>query len=224
VRYQAIVAFARVARDDGAAVGAVLSRALDDEDPAIRYIALRVAEERLAMQVDTPSLSARAERLLEGPDEALAVVAGLYLARQGDARGRATVLAVIDESRATPEIEDEQACIELAGELALRESIPHLERRAWGTRRVLRTVLSWGAGDPSSCAWHARIALARMGHARARDEILADLASWRRETREAAVVAVGRARIREGKPRLETLGGSVDGALLREALLRLAIE
>jgi hypothetical protein len=228
VRYQAVIAFARVAKDDGAAVATALSRALDDHDAAIRYIAMRVAEERLAIDADpeptrSAAIAASAEQLVEDPDDALAVVAALYLARLGRPRGRAIVLDVVAERRSTPEIEDEQACVELAGELPLDDAIPHLERRAWGTRRLVRTLLSWGAGDGASCAWHARIALARMGHERARAEILADLASWRRETREAAVVAAGRARIGEARDLLETLGESVDAALVREALVRLAV-
>jgi hypothetical protein len=133
------------------------------------------------------------------------------------------ILEVVAERRRTPEIEDEQACVELTGELDLRQAIEHLERRVWGTRRTLRTVLAWGAGDHASCAWHARIALARMGHARARAEMLSDLGSWRRETREAAVVAVGRARLSEARAALEALGGAVDAALVREALVRLSV-
>jgi hypothetical protein len=172
-------------------------------------------------------LLARAEELAQGQDEAVAVVAGLYLARLGKASGRAITLDVVAERRKTPEIEDEQACIELAGELDLREATVHLERRAWGRRRVLRALFSWGAGDHASCSWHARIALARMGHERARAEILAELGAWRRETREAAVVAAGRARIHEARASLEKLlgehhpGESVDAALVREALVRL---
>jgi HEAT repeats len=254
VRYQAVIAFARVLKDDAAAVAAAIGRALDDDDLAIQYIAMRVAEEGLAASpseardrppagraaspseardrspagranpLASPPLVTRAEELVAGPDDALAVIAGLYLARLGRPPGLAIVLEVVAEKRTTPEIEDEQACVELAGELALREAIPHLERRAWGTRRLVRTILSWGAGDRSSCAWHARIALARMGHERARAEIVAELSSWRRETREAAVVAAGRARIREAREPLENLGESVDGALVREALVRLAVE
>ncbi|HXN30239.1 MAG TPA: HEAT repeat domain-containing protein [Polyangiaceae bacterium] len=228
VRYQAVIAFARVAKDDGAAVATALARALDDPDGAIRYIAMRVAEERLAIEADSEPLraeamAASAEQLVDDPDDALAVVSALYLARLGRPRGRAIVLDVVAERRGTPELEDEQACVELAGELPLDDAIPHLERRAWGARRVVRALLSWGAGDGASCAWHARIALARMGHERARAEILADLASWRRETREAAVVAAGRARIREARNLLESLGESVDAALVREALVRLAV-
>jgi HEAT repeat protein len=239
VRYQAVIAFSRVSRDDAPAVAAALARALDDEDPAIRYIAMRIAEERLASE-DAPldeshplrdeRLVARAEQLADAPDEAVAVVAGLYLARLGAAHGRAIVLDVVAERRQTPEIEDEQACVELVGELDLRDAMVHLERRAWGRRRVLRVLFSWGAGDRASCAWHARIALARMGHERARAEILEELASWRREVREAAVVAVGRARLGEARASLETLlhaphsGESVDAALVREALVRLAAQ
>jgi HEAT repeat protein len=225
VRYQAVIAFARVSRD-APAVAAALARALEDDDPAIRYIAMRVAEEH---RVDggplrDPSFEARAEELVGSAEHALAVVAGLYLARVGRARGRDVVLDVVAERRSTPELEDVRACIELASELDLREAIPHLEARAWGRRRVIRTILSWGAGDGASCAWHARTALARMGHERARAEILADLASWRRETREGAVVAAGRARMGEARDRMETLGTSVDPALVREALVRLAVD
>jgi HEAT repeat protein len=227
VRYQAVIAFSRVAKDDAPSVAAALGRALDDDDVAIRYIAMRVAEE---FQTDgeplrDPRIRARAEQLVNDADADadVTVVAGLYLARLGDDRGRAVVLAVVAEARSTPELEDEQACVEVAGDLAMRDAIPHLERRAWGTRHVLRSVLSWGAGDRRSCAWHARIALARMGNERARTEILAELGSWRRETREAAVVAAGRARIHEARGTLETLGDTVDAALVREALVRLAV-
>lgn len=228
VRYQAVIAFARVVKDDRTAVEGALARALDDDDAAIRYIAMRVAEEALAACPGESTdrallLVTRAERLVEDPDDALAVVAGLYLARLGQPRGREVVLDVVAETRSTPEIEDEQACVELAGELPLPDAIPHLERRAWGRRRMVRAVLSWGAGDRASCAWHARISLARMGHARARAEIVGELTSWRRETREAAVVAAGRARIGEAREPLQSLGESVDPALVREALVRLGV-
>ena len=239
VRYQAVIAYARVEKDDPAAVAKALVRALDDDDEAIRYIAMRMAEEQLGERggVGTDErLLARARELVEGTDEAVAVVAGLYLARTGEPRGREIILDVVAERRQPPELEDEQACVELSGELELREAIPHLERRAWGRRRVLRSIFAWGAGDGSSCAWHARIALARLGHSRARAQILAELGSWRRETREAAVVAVGRARLGEARDALQRMqneqrngkdsgkGGAVDEALVREALVRLAVD
>ncbi len=225
VRYQAVIAFARVAKDEPLAVAGALAGALSDGDPSIRYIAMRVVEE---YGVDgeplrDAALAARAAELLDAPDAAISVVAALYLARLGDERARAVVVDVVAERRRTPELDDEQACVDMTGELELRDALPHLERRAWGARRVVRAVLGWGQGDRASCAWHARTALARMGHARARAEILADLASWRREKREAAVVAAGRARVGEARAALESLGGSVDAALVREALVRLAV-
>ena len=225
VRYQAVIAYPRVARDDARSVANALVRALDDGDEAIRYIAMRVAEE---FGVDgeplrDERLAARADKLVDATDDATAVVAAIYLARLGVAKGRCVVLDVIAEHRRTPELEDEQACVELAGDLMLRDAIPHLERRIGWTRRVMRKIMSWGAGDGAGCAWHARIALARLGHERARAEILADLGSWRRETREAAVVAAGRARLGEARGTLESLAGSVDDALVREALVRLAV-
>src|SRR5260370_1935704 len=218
VRYQAIIAFARVAKDHPTDVAQALALALEDADEAIQYIAMRVAEEH---QVDGQPLRddrllASAERLIDTPNAAVAVVAALYLARLGSARGKALVLDLVAERAKTPELEDEQACVELAGEQRWSEAIPHLERRVWGRRRVLRSILSWGAGDGESCAWHARIALARMGHAKARAEIMADLASWSRETREAAVVAAGRARLGEARPALETPAVAADPASFRQ--------
>jgi hypothetical protein len=213
-----------VVRGDAERVATALDAALDDADAAIRYIAMRLAEERLAAHPGeraSARLAERARRLVDEGDAPLAVVAGLYLARLGEARGREAVLDVIAERRTAPELEDEQGCVELAGELGMTEAIPHLERRAWAPRRVARELLSWGAGDRVSCAFHARIALARLGHERARGEILADLGSWRRETREAAVVAAGRGRVLEARAALERLGDSADPALVREALLRL---
>jgi HEAT repeat protein len=224
VRYQAVIAYARVVKDDARSVANAVARALDDGDEAIRYIAMRVAEEHGidGEPLRDPRLCARAEQLVDAVDPAVAVVAGIYLARLGAERGRRIVLDVVAGTRKTPELEDEQACVDLTGELALREAIPDLERRVWGSQRLFRSVLSWGAGDAASCAWHARIALARMGHERARHGILADLTSWRRETREAAVVAAGRARMAEARAALEHLGDTVDDGLVREALVRLA--
>jgi hypothetical protein len=226
VRYQAIIAFARVSRDAPATVAAALSHALDDSDEAIRYIAMRVAEEQQGdgCPLRDDRLEARAEELVKASNAAVAVAAGLYLARLGRPRGLEVILDVVAERIDTPEREDEEACVELTGELGLTAAVPHLERRAWGARRVLRKVLSWGAGDRTSCAWHARIALARMQHPRARAEILADLDSRLRKTREAAVVAVGRARMNDARARLERLRGTVDAALVSEALVRLSVD
>ena len=76
-----------------------------------------------------------------------------------------------------------------------------------------------------TCAFHAKIALARMGHSRATDEILADLESTRPDVLGGAVVSAGRARLVKARARLESLpAGAVDPELVAEALARIARE
>jgi HEAT repeat protein len=220
MRYQAVIAYARVAvahpdhRDD---VEAALLRAFDDADAAVRYIAMRVAED-YALGGEDPlrsdAIAARARAFVEGKDEAMAVVAAIYLAKIGDgsAPARATLLRVIRRELKTPEPEDEQTAVELAGELGMKNAIADLEKRAWGLGRFLA----------DTCGWHAKIALARLGQERATREILADLDSWRRETRQAAVVAAGRARIAEARAKIAAMDPmSVDPDLVNDALARL---
>ena len=228
VRYQAVIAYARLSEDEPRDVAGVLVRALDDDDPNIVYIALRVAEEH-ATGADTDALAARAETLLASKTPPVGVAAAIYLARRSlhvvegspadttqrtlTAEATEVLLRVARGDLRGIATEDEEAALELAGELPLKEAEPHLERRAWGLGRVLR-----GGGD----AWHAKIALARMGHERARGEILRDLASWRRVAREAAVVAAGRARLTEAREAIVALGeGRADPQLVAEALARL---
>lgn len=226
VRYQAVIAYARVAKDDPDAVALALAHALDDRDEAIRYIAMRLIEEHAidGEPLRDTRLAARAEQLIDAPNEAVAIVAALYLARLGHPSGREVVVAVIAGRRSTPELEDEHACIELAGELQMQEATRALEGRVWGRPRGLRAIFAWGGDSRSSSAWHARIALARMGHDRAKAEILGDLTSWQRRARDAAVVAAGRARLGEARRALENLGDTVDAVLLREALVLLGAE
>jgi HEAT repeat protein len=223
VRYQAVIAYARVARADAPAVVAALARALEDDDPAIRYVAMRVAEEEHPGRepLRGEALESGAERLLVSDSPAAAVAAALYLAKLGHAKARAVVLDVVADRLRTPELEDEQACLALAGSLAMLDAVPGLEKRVWGVHRSVRSLFSWGGGAGGRSAWHARIALARLGHARARAEIVADLGSWRRRAREAAVVAAGLAGLVEARPLLRGLGGAVDEALLRTALAAL---
>jgi ABC-type histidine transport system ATPase subunit len=73
-----------------------------------------------------------------------------------------------------------------------------------------------------TCVFHAKIALARMGHPRAIAEIMADLDSKRPDLLGGAVVSAGRARLVQAKKLIERIPTvAVDPELVREALSRL---
>ncbi len=215
MRYQAVIAFARVA-DDPAEIEQALLAATNDDDDAVVHIALRVAEERLdAGKPPEPRLVTRARALLDPAAPHLALVAAIFLGKSGDDGGNPLLLGVVRGEKVggqAPEKEDERAAVELVGHLRLDEARPHLERRAWGMMHFVR----------DTCVFHAKVALAVMGHPRAVAEILADLDASRPDVLGAAVVAAGRARLEKARARLEKLPtAAVDPELVREALSRL---
>jgi len=218
MRYQAIIALGRVA-DDATEIDQALNAATNDDDDAVVHIALRIAEERVdAGKPIDARLMTRARALLDAASPHLALVAAIVLAKAGDEAGNALILRVVRGDKVAeqpPEKEDERAAVELAGELNLQAAKVHLEKRAWGLMHFVR----------DTCAFHAKIALARMGHPRAVAEILKDLDSDRPDVLGAAVVAAGRARLasaRKGIERIPTV--AVDPELVREALSRICSE
>jgi hypothetical protein len=190
-----VIAFSRVAADEADdAIGA----ALGDDDPSIRYIAVRCAEERvLAERPAHAALLAKAADKVEDSEPSVRVAAAILLARAGDRRGEPLLLDVVRGALATREAEDEAAAVELCGELGIDEAKPHLARRAFG-------FLGFGE---DRFAWQALVSLARMGHERARAKIVRDLGSWSRDRRTLAVAAVGRARLAEARPLVEAMRG-----------------
>jgi HEAT repeat protein len=214
VRYQAVIAFARVA--DAADLAAALQTALGDADDAVRYIALRVGEENLESASAEPTerqalaaLGTRAKELLSDASDHVAIAAAIFLGKLGDASANPLILKAIRGDGGKLEKEDERAAVELAGELDLREAVPDLERRAWGVKSKLF----------DTCAFHAKIALARLGHERAVAEVLRDLGSSDREIRTAAVVAAGRARLTEAKKAIGALSAEAIDPRLRKTAL-----
>ena len=224
-----------------------LVRALDNRDEAIRYIAMRVAEEQLGTRGGAASderLAARARELVDGTDEAVAVVAGLYLARMGEARGRQVVLDVVAERLQPPELEDEQACVELSGESSCTTPSPTSSGgrgvagaycapsspSARAIRRAARGMRgspwpAWATSAPGVSCWPSS------GRGAARP---ARPPSWPWAapacTRRAASCSECRRASRTprrggGEAAGATgKGGSVDAALVREALVRLAVD
>ena len=215
MRYQAVIAFARIS-EDAKEIDQALLVATNDDDDAVVHIALRVAEERV--DAGTPleaRLVTRAKALLDSPSPHLALVAAILLGKAGNEAGHPLVLRVVRGEKVngqTPEKEDERAAVELAGELGLQAARPHLEKRAWGMMHFVR----------DTCVFHAKIALARMGHPRAIAEIMADLDSKRPDLLGGAVVAAGRARLVQARKLIERIPTvAVDPELVKEALSRL---
>lgn len=211
LRFQALVAAQRLF--DGADLAQCLLRALADAEARVRYIACRIAEESLfAAEAPPPPveiLDALQDRLGDEATE-VAIAAALILARRGSGRAQGIVVRTLNRSRALQEPDDEQAAIELCADLDLTAAGPGLRARAFG-----------GVFGSSPFSFQARVALARLGDARARAQILRDLSSFRRSVRARAVAAAGQARLEAARQRLiemRSAGGQGDLPSVVEAL------
>ena len=205
VRFQAVIALGRVSPTEG--LEGVI-RAGRDEDYHVRYIAVRVAEELsrdpardpgATLDLD-PRIRNEAESWLKDDDTHVRLAAAILLARAGSDAGADMLLDVIEDLIQPVEPEDEAAAIELAATLDLREAIPGLEKRAFGLKRLVQERHTWGA----------RVALARMGHKRARTSIIRDLRAWSRDRRTAAATAAGHAGLVEAREQLERMRGNAE--------------
>ncbi len=217
VRFQAVIAYARVCKDHASVVAALAARTRD-ADPLVCHIALRMAEEIGGEGDDVvdPILVARARVLIDHEAPTVRVAAAVVLGRAGDHAGAKVLVSVARGSLKTEDAEDEAAAIELAGTLGLDEARAGLERRAFGG--------ALGLGR-DRFSWHARVALASMGHERAQREIVNELGSWDRNKRTLAVAAVGRARIHAARTIVAAMQGDptrADPHAVSEALETLA--
>jgi HEAT repeat protein len=196
VRYQAVVALARLQGESSLEALLVGTR---DADPEVRHVAFRVAEEvfggRDEEQVPLP-LVQRARGALRDDNRGVQVAAAILLAVLGDAGGCERLIEAVNERKRFLHIEDEAVVIELCGQLRLARATPGLERRAFGV---------FGGRTPVS--WHARVALAELGHDRAKAAILRGLSAWSRDARTLAVAAAGRAHLQEARALLEAMVG-----------------
>lgn len=210
-RFQAIVAFSRLASDERE-VFAALRTALADDDAEVRHIAFRVVEEVAEVRdLDVPEgILAVARRMLDDPSSKVRVAAAVLLGRTGDDAGRDVLIAAVARELAC-DPEDEAAAVELAGELGLEVAARALKRRATsGILGIFRDPL----------AWHARVALARLGHDETRRALLRELERGSADDRTLAAAALGRARVGEARARLVELGarGLLDARVVDEAV------
>ncbi|MEO7110860.1 MAG: HEAT repeat domain-containing protein [Polyangiaceae bacterium] len=206
VRFQAVIAFARIAEADDAADALV--RASKDSDENVRYIALRSAEDRIRDLPMREKVADRAEEMLSDESSHVAIAAAIVLAKSKRGSGKKLITSVV-LGTVKVQKEDEREAVEISGELGLHELEKELERRAWGITAKVR----------DTCAFHARIALARLGNTRAIAEITGDLRSPKREQRDAAVVAAGRAKLQGLRAAIEAFGDKdIDPDLRKTAL------
>jgi hypothetical protein len=213
VRFQAVMAFPRVCTSKDDSLEALL-RATTDGDAFVCHIALRMTDEvRDGGPVD-PRVLIRAKALLGHESAEVKVACAILLASEGDARVLRILAQAARGELRTRDPEDEAAAVELSGELGLAEARAGLEKRAFGGLLGLRR-------DP--LAWHARVALARMGHERACREILRELEARDRDVCTLAVAAAGRARLSAARERILALRGSsrADPHAVDEALAAL---
>jgi hypothetical protein len=192
-------------------------------------VALRMAEElgsaaeaagpapaRAEPGVVPSALLERAEQLLDDPSADVQLASAIILGRSGRSSGDELLVAAVEGRLRSSHSDDDAAAIELCGERGLRDAIGALERRGFGSR--------WLGTERDPLAWLARVALARLGHARAVDEVLRDLRSRNRTRRTLAVAAVGRARLEQARSvlvELRTRPGLVEPEAVDDALARL---
>jgi HEAT repeat protein len=177
-----------------------------DPDPEVRRLSFRLAEAEWADRELPEILRARAKAALSDSREGVRTAAALLLGHFGDASGKYQIFALIAGKVPGASAEDEQAAIELTGALGFNEAAELLERRA----------NSFMNRDP--LGFHARIALARLGNARAVASILRGLEAWTFDARTMAVAAAGRAGLVQARERIQALAGRVDATAASEAL------
>ncbi len=211
VRFQATMAYPRVAaRDD--AVTALLARTRDD-DPDVVHIALRMTEE-LEDVVDERIL-ARARACLRHDAPHVRAVAAIVIATAGKDWADETLVQATKGKLSPISPEDLGAILELVGDRGLTSAREALEARARGGFLGL-------SKDP--CQWHARVALARLGDEKEKKAIMRELSASDFGKRTMAVAAAARAQITEAIPLIEAMEGNpkrADAETVREALRKL---
>jgi len=181
LRFQALIACERLLPERAIEL---VTRALGDTDEEVRAMALRLARTRFPAADAPESLLALARRALDDSATRVRAAAALFLAPRREPSAEQALVGVVTGALPIEPGPDLEEAIELVGALGLKAASSALERRAFGW--LSRT---------HPLGWHARVALARLGHVRAEQAILKGLAAWTRDARTLAVVGAGRARL-----------------------------
>jgi HEAT repeat protein len=208
LRFQALTALVNLGVD----ADPELERALSDSDVMVRSLALRLIDERSDTQGSLPQpLKQQVGASLDDENPGVRLAAAIVLTRHGATPAASVLCDLLNGPSEGFDPEDEQAAIELVRERKLRGAIAGLQRRA---RR------GWFTGF-SPFAWQARAALAVLGDGGAKKAILRGLAAWSWDARTVAVVAAGRARLKEAEAVLLAMRGkpsSADPLAVEDAL------
>ncbi len=211
VRFQAVVAFARVCRSFDDALEALLA-ATRDRDAQVVERAVLALDELCARQA-TPlpeQAVARARELLRAGSPSLRTAAAIALGHDRRADGAKTLVEAAS-GRHGLDRELETAALDLCGDLGLTEALPALQRRARRWLFELRDPL-W---------WQVRVALARLGDASARDRIGRDVSSRDDERAALAMAAAARVGLTSARADIEKLRGRLEPQAVDDALLAL---
>jgi len=205
LRYQGLVALKSLQQDDSTNV---IMNQLTDEDSEVRWVAVRLLEELCIRECPDDSVPVNPNRnavkdavrpLLKDLSPRVALAATLLLSRLRDATAVESLAGWLARSAAKLDPQDEQAAIELAGQLGLASAKADLERRAW--------PLLW----EGPTTWTARVALAQLGDARARQSILQNLFSNSPMKCARAIEAAGKVRLEQARARLQYLLANPSG-------------
>jgi HEAT repeat protein len=192
-----------------------LRRALGDERAEVRFQAV------MAFPRVSASTEAALEALLHATEDRDPLVCHIALRMTEEVRdGGPTDPRVLARARALLDHASAQVRV-VAAVLVASKDDPRVARILAGVARGEEKT--GDRRDP--LAWHARVALARMGHERACREILRELGDRDRDVRTLAVAAAGRAHLVAARERILAMRGDerrADPHAVDEALSALA--
>ena len=203
VRFQAIVAFPRLAKRDDDEAGtfdawSALQTGLADDDAQVRGRAAEACGELADAGPLPDAIADRLAALLDGKSQPsdVRVASAIALAESGDMRGEGVLLDVMAGRIQDPDPGRVQAAFELAGELGLEAARPLAQSAAFGFRAIV--------GDPGRHT-AAIVALVRLGDARAIEHVLSGFTARSFGKRMLAVAIAGRAELVDARPHLQSL-------------------
>lgn len=218
VRFQAMVAFPRIARGSGddEEIWNALAIGIEDEDAFVRSHAAEACAELADGATLPANVADRLARRSRDDEETLdtRVASAIALGESRDPRATPTLLAVARGELKEKDPRRVQAVFELLGELGVEEARPIATEAAFSFKSKF--------GDPSRRA-AAVVALIRLGERRAIEHVLSELENGGWERRVAAIGIVNRTSLAEARPKLEALRNDpMVGEMAADALAQLA--